>query len=93
MKNAQWQASYGTELPTCTERHLLTRNLNSINPTIKEINNMEIKIIPEKFVKYLDTDVLLLAFSELVRRKDFESLRYMKNQLENPFEFPNGLEE
>ena len=59
----------------------------------KEINRMEIKIIPEKFVKYLETDVLLLAFTELVRRKDFESLRYMKNQLENPFEFPNGLEE
>jgi len=54
---------------------------------------MEIKVTPEIFVRYLDADVLLVAFSELIRRKDFESLRYMKDQLENPFEFPNGLEE
>ena len=53
---------------------------------------MEIKVIPTVFVKYLDNDVLLVAFSELVRRKDFETLKFMKDALENPFDFPDGID-
>ena len=53
---------------------------------------MEIKVIPREFVKYLDNDVLLIAFSELLSRRDFETLKYMKDALENPFEFPDGID-
>ena len=42
---------------------------------------MEIKMIPNELMKYIDESLLLGAFTELLRRENAETIQYMQNQI------------